>query len=220
MTFDDMVDSVRDQLNLRSSESTTRIGRSINARYKQVTSAIGLRTSRQQINVSGNTSIGSHNVEFDGLVKVDRVIDDRTGSIRVLREVPLDALRERNPRLDDHPVEYAIELMANDSVTIRLDSLAQSVFALKADGLGEAGTLSAAMQPQFDEDFHDILIYGALADEYRKSEKLQLYRDMETMFEKRLSDLRMFIAKSTYLDIRQNEAPSRLNSPLVRWLKW
>jgi hypothetical protein len=38
-----------------------------------------------------------------------------------------------------------------------------------------------------------------LADEYRRKEKSDYVKEQEELFEKRLSDLRMFIAKSAYL---------------------
>lgn len=209
MTFTELVDELKDQLNLRRTDSATRLGRAVNARYKRVTSAIGLRSSRQATSITANTTIGSTLVTF-ALSKVERITDARSGSIRVLDEVLIDELLEENARTDDHPTRWALQLSAPDTVTVRTDALAQTQFELRADGLSPAGTLSGSMEPQFAEDFHDILIFGVLADEYRKAEKVKLAQEMEEMFERRLSDLRMFIAKSAYLEIKQGGANSTM----------
>jgi hypothetical protein len=48
-----------------------------------------------------------------------------------------------------------------------------------------------------------------MAGEYRKMEKLSLMQDAEANYEKRLSDLRMWIAKSAYLDVVQGKYTTR-----------
>jgi hypothetical protein len=88
-------------------------------------------------------------------------------------------------------------------------------FTLYADGYVNVSTLSGSDIPDFPESFHDILIWGAMADEYRKMEKLPLMQDAEANYEKRLSDLRMFIAKSSYLDIYQG----RYSGKVFRWTR-
>ena len=108
-------------------------------------------------------------------------------------------------RIGSTPREYAVYAMGANTVTIYLDSLPDTAYALYASGLDDATTLSGAAVPAFSESFHDVLILGAVADELRKMEKFQLARDAESDFERRLSDLRMFIAKSAYLDIYQGK---------------
>jgi hypothetical protein len=46
----------------------------------------------------------------------------------------------------------------------------QAAFTLQADGYERADTLTGSQEPAFRESFHDILIEGVLADEYRKLE--------------------------------------------------
>lgn len=80
---------------------------------------------------------------------------------------------------------------------------------LYADGHTTLTTLSGNQAPDFPESFHDILIFGVMADEYRKMEKFQFYQASEADFERRLSDLRMWIAKSAYKDIYQGKYTGR-----------
>lgn len=203
MTFTEIVTEVAERLNLTSSTATARIGRAVNARYRRVTSSIGVQVARRTTNVVGTTSIGYATVTFSGLEKLERVIDDRSGSVKVLKEITFDDLRAMNPGTGD-PTCYAIQSMDAGSVTIRLDITAQTTYNLKADGLATAATMSGSQVPQFDQDYHDILVEGAVADELKKQEKAALAKDAEQLFEKRLSELRYFIAKSAMLLPRQN----------------
>ena len=86
-------------------------------------------------------------------------------------------------------------------------------FTLYADALSTVTTLSGSQKPDFPESFHDILIYGAMADEYFKMEKPQMAQMFDQKFEQRLSDLRGFIAKTAYLDQYQG----RYNGRAFRW---
>lgn len=207
MTHQELVEEIMEQLNLRSDESRVRVGRAVNTRYKRVTSAIGLASSRRGVAVSGLTDIDSAEVTFIGIDKVDRIIDSRSGTIKLLNEVTFDEMREINPTTGDSPQRWCVQSMRASTVIIRLDAVAATQYELTADGLLTASTLESNDEPQFPEDYHDVLVFGVLADEYRKAEKLELSREMEGTFERRLSDLRMFIAKSSYLTIRQNQVP-------------
>lgn len=86
---------------------------------------------------------------------------------------------------------------------------------LYADGHVTVATLNGSNTPDFPESFHDVLVFGAMADEYRKMEKLQFAQTAEADFERRLSDLRMWIAKSAYLDIYQG----RYSGKTFRWTR-
>lgn len=87
-------------------------------------------------------------------------------------------------------------------------------FTLYADGHITLATISGNSIPDFPESFHDLLVFGVMADEYRKMEKLQFSKDCENDYEKRLSDLRMWIAKSAWQDIHQGK-----NVEKYPWLK-
>jgi hypothetical protein len=67
--------------------------------------------------------------------------------------------------------------------------------------LDNATELSAdGDEPTFPADFHDILVEGARYEELRKMDKMMpLAQEAYGRFEKRMSDLRYFLAKSAYL---------------------
>jgi hypothetical protein len=207
MTFDAIVIEIRERLGIPSTatESVARIGRQVNSVYKEITTSLGIDLSRRSVNVSGATSIGSATVTFSGIEKIERLIDDTSGSIRVIPEVTFDQLRNINPAASDTVRKWAVQSWTGTTVVIRLDVLAQTVFNLKADGYATVATLSGSDVPAFPESYHDILVDGVLLDEYMRQEKLGLADRAEARFEKRLSDLRMWRAKSITQDIRQGE---------------
>lgn len=206
MTFTDIVNEVADRLNIRTTAGTARIGKTVNRYNRQITASIGLQPSRRTVSVVEAMTQGAATVTFDGLEKITRVVDDSTGEYHVLQEVTWDEIRDVESNTDtDGPTKYAIERMASDFVTIRTDWTAQDTRNLKADGYSITGTLSGTDEPPFAESFHYLLIEGALIDEYKKLGQLDMSKDSRVMFERGLSDLRMFIAKSGYLKTRQGE---------------
>jgi microcystin-dependent protein len=200
MTFTEIVAAVCDRLNLTSSVDTARVGRLVNDRYKRVTSAIGLITSRR-VQVTANTVIGEQSVTFTGC---EKLINVRNDANEMLDEVTFEQLRRDGPT-NDEIRRYAIERYEAQSVTILLDAIPASVRTLIADAHETAGTLSGNQAPGFSESFHDILVHGACADEHRKMEKLALAKDAEGTYEQRLGELRMWIAKSNSLLLRQGQ---------------
>lgn len=207
MNFAALVQMVKDRLNLTSTEATTRVGAEINSRYKEVSSAIGMAPSRRTT-VQISTTLGVQDVIFTGIEKVLSVYNPSSGRNVVLDEITPDEMRAITPAETDHITRYCIYRMAATTVTIRLDVLPQSAITLYADGFETADVLSGTQEPKFAESFHDILVEGVVADELKKMEKRPLANDAEEKFQRRLSDLRMFIAKSGYLTIQQSKNQS------------
>lgn len=210
MTYNDIVAEILGRLNLTSSEATTRVGGLVNRLYKQVTTAIGMQFSRRHLDFSANTSEGSATLTFTSCEKLTRVWDPTGGTKRFLRQVTLDELRDLNLAASDTPTRWAELSVTATSVTIQLDTVAQSVKAYSADGYGTAATLDGTMEPAFPESFHDILVEGVLVPEYRKAGKRDDARDSQALYDGRLSDLRMWYTKSGYLKTRQGERISSL----------
>jgi hypothetical protein len=199
MTMNEMVLYIADALNLSSPESKARIGRSINVRYKRITSAIGLVTSRRE-EVNEVATIGDRQLTFTGIEKLDTVFRKVGTKNIILQEVTNDEMLEMSPR-DEPPNKFSVFSVAPRAVTITLDCTPSTAFTLYAHGLADTSTLTGNDSPAFPESFHDAIIHGAMADEYRKMEKYPLAKDSEYAFDQRLSDLKMFIAKSAYLEI-------------------
>lgn len=198
MTFSEIQSRVASRLNLSSTDALTRLGNYINDRYVRVTSSIGLQTARR-VTATTNTAAGDPRVAFT-LEKIEVVYCIATGKRRVLSEVSYDEWRRMTvdtPQSGD-PVCYAIEESGASTVTIVCWPEPSAVVAMKADGLENASTLSGSNVPAFPADFHDALVFGAMADEYSKLEKPKLADKFEMQFEQRVADLRFFLAKSIY----------------------
>jgi hypothetical protein len=207
VTFTEIQTEILDRLNLTSAAATTRIGRAINRLYREVGTSIGLSFMRQT-SVTKVVSIGNPEVTFTATEKVLQVwTEDSDGRVSVLDEVMLAALREDGPTDGDSPKRWALKSTASNAVTIRLDRTPETAYTLYASVIAEVTDLSGSTEPGFPESFHDILVEGVLKDELRKMEKPQLARISEETFQRRLSDLRMFVAKSNYMLVRQGENP-------------
>lgn len=202
MTFDQIVAEVCDRLNLTSSDATTRVGKAVNNRYRRLTSSIGLETTRR-VTVSKVATIGNQTLTFSSIEKIIAVID-KTDPKRdvVLSQITPDEMHI-TPLRGPMPRRFAVTGIHASSVDILMDCIPATGFTLYADGHSILTTLSGSTAPNFPESFHDILVFGAMSDEYRKMEKPALMQAAETDYEHRLSDLRMWIAKSAYLDIYQ-----------------
>lgn len=118
----------------------------------------------------------------------------------VLNELSFDEMRN-NIISTQPPQNYAVSRMGANSVTIYLDCAPTTVFILSADVLESTTTLSGTNEPVFDENYHDILVHGGKVPELLKMEKADLSNGAEEDYQRRLADLRFFIAKSAYMDI-------------------
>lgn len=123
---------------------------------------------------------------------------------RILNERSFDEIRYM-PLQPDPPQNWAVQLMGASTVTVFLDSTPSTAYLLNADVEVNIADLAGSNVPAFSQDFHDILIKGGLADELYKMEKYDQSEVQEKRFEKRLGELRLFIAKSGGLEIYQGK---------------
>lgn len=205
MTFADIQTEVSDRLNLTSAKALARIGRSINERYRWLASSIGMQTVTQTT-VSANTVIGSQLVTFNA-EKLFSVYNPAYTPPIVLDIISPDELRNEFTSTDP-PTQCAILNMGASTVTIKINTVAATVYALGADAEVNIQTLSGTMVPAFAEDYHSLLVYGAMATELDHLEKYDMAKVQEARFTTRMSELRLFIAKSAYLNIYQGKAQS------------
>lgn len=208
MTFTEIVDEVMSRLNLSSTEAETRISSAINQKYKEVTSSIGLDVTRRA-QVQATVTLGVQELIFTGIEKVLTVIDKSTGQNRMLQEITVDEMRGRTIGTGSVVHEYAILKMDAHAVTILMDTVPQASFTLYADGYERASDLSGSQEPAFPESYHGLLVESVMADELRKMEKLQHANFAREEATKLLSDLRMFIARSAWLDVYQGKTASK-----------
>lgn len=206
MTFSEIVNSVADTVNATSTEAQSRIGRRVNERYRRAATSLG-------INLAALSSITAETVSGNPLVTVsaEKVITvrDKTAN-RVLDEVSIDQIR--NLDADDSesgpPTRFAVITAGASTVVVRLHPTPADVRTLDIDANVTKATLTGIDVPAFAASFHDVLLYGALADESRKIDKRQA-NEYERQFEQRLSDLRFYLAKSSYLHLHQGQQTRR-----------
>ncbi len=200
MTFDQIVSDVMDRLNLTSQDARDRVGKRLNDRYKQVTSAINLITSRRidstiTVDPTDPDSI-LPDLVVEGMEKIVRI----KYLTRTLECKSYDDVTRRDSSTGQTRA-YAIKRMGAGEVTITLDRWPDASFFLKIEGYELADELADDAEPAFPSDFHNVLIEGVMADELRKMEKPQLAQIADNKFTERLSALRMFIAVEGYNDL-------------------
>lgn len=221
MTYTEIVATVAKRCNLTSAEALLRIGDEVNERYKWIATSIGFNTIARRV-AKATTTIGDRYLVFgpgNGILGVQKSLSVFNAGFNpplVMGEITFDQMRNQVPGTDPAQ-QYAISEMGAKSVTIYLGSSPSTAYELSMDCLASVATLQGADEPAFSENYHDILIYGAMASEYDKLEKAVLADKKEKQFEGRMAELRLFIAKSAYLNIYQNRTGlGNISVPLVQ----
>lgn len=198
MTFSDIVSMVQGRLNLNSTESTTRVGTVVNARYQRLLAELGLDIHTQVFGVSsGAATIGSPLFTFTGIEKLHRVYYLSGSTPIFLEEIPMDEMRKlASTASGDVPSQYAVQAMVASSVTIRTNMNAATTYMLKADGLDTTDALAGSNVPALPTNFHYLLVEGAISDELMKMEKPQLANIAESIYSRGLSNLKLFVLKT------------------------
>lgn len=224
MTFNEIVARTLDRLNLSSAAATTRIRERVNEAYKEVTTAIGLDTSRHTDTVyTFNSTVDTDLPTFEilGYEKIARILlmSDADTPLRVLPQVQYDEIATNTQRTG-LPSQWAVKSVSHGTVTVLLDGFpAGEDFILKIDGYPVADELVEDQVPAFPESFHDVLIEHAMMNELRKMEKDKLAVIAQGRYEKRLSDLRYFLAKAAYLDVQQGQV-RKYTATVLRNRNW
>lgn len=203
MTFLNLQDRVMARMNRTSTESRDRIKTFINERLRATQTSTGLGRLRRGT-VSLDTTADSNVLTTTGLVKVFAV--SLPSLSRVLREVTFNAIRLKDPDFvtTGAPLEYAVNSFSATSTGLKLWPKPDAAYTLEIDGLLTGTDLSTDSDvPAMPEDFHDVLILGAMADEYDHDGDKKMADKMEAKYELRRRELRYFVAKTAYLTTRQ-----------------
>jgi hypothetical protein len=206
MTFTEVQTEVAERLNLTSTTALARIARSINEVYREVAVSIGLQTT-SRATVQLNTIIGTPTLTFTGLQQITTLVAPTYLPSQPLAQVSVIEMRQRIPQTGDPARAYAIQTVSAKAVTVLLDRVPASAYALAADGISTQTTLSGVMEPAFPENYHNLLLEGAMKIELQKMEKYDMAAVHDAAFEKRLGELRFFLAKSAWLTIHQGKTP-------------
>lgn len=205
--MDELVNHIADEMALSAPDAKARILKELNIRYRRITSSIGLITSRR-VEVQQNVTQNSNTVTFTGIEKIDSIFY-KVSTGPVVQNKTLDLITDdemvKERMFTAHPTKYSVFTTGPNSVTIKMNCQPATVFTLYAHGLVDASNLSGTASPAFPASFHDILIFGVEADEYKRKRQTQEAVASEQQFESRLSDLRMFIAKNAYQDMHRGK---------------
>lgn len=213
MSFDEIVTEISEHMALRSQEAINRIGRNVNVRYRAVTGELGILTSRQTT-VYADVTLGDRMLSFENAEKLIEVFDTSDNGMRVLTEITPREMREIVPA-EGAPTRYAVWAQNASSVTIMMDALPQEALRLYADVTSNATTLSSTDEPAFPASFHDILVMGGIADEYRKKKEFREAQDLEDKVVMRVRKLKHHLASSAALRIQQNKAGQSTRSSVA-----
>jgi hypothetical protein len=200
MTFLEMQDAVMGRLNLSTPDARTRIQNLLNARYAEVTSSLGLGQTRFGT-VSAVTVSGSNQVTVSGVEHI-QTVTDAVVLKRPLIEATIPQLREMDPAAEHvgNPTHYAVQTAGAKSIVLRVYPTPDSVQAFAVDALVTGTKMTTPTDaPAFPESYHDILVKGALEDEYRKLDKKNQADTEGAKYERRLGELRYHLAKSGWL---------------------
>jgi hypothetical protein len=201
MTFTEIVTEVTAALNLTSTEAITRVGRRVNRRYRRVVMASGLREVARRANISFAVTASTRLQTIPECEKVLSIFDNTDSLPREIHEITYAEMQAIFPQTGI-PYRWAVKRQGSRTVTLQFDSTMTAGRTLTIEVLELGATLSGSMEPAFPESMHDVLVYGALADELRKKEKTVLARDAEAEYERFLSEIKLFVAVSGYKDVQ------------------
>jgi hypothetical protein len=197
VTFSEIQTEVLDRLGMTSSTDSTRIGRAINRRYKEITTSLGIKQTSRLTLASKAVTIAQSTVDWTAAEKVIAVYNRAVTPYVTLEEVSMEELRSEMPfQTSDSPTKWATQGIISDIVTILINVIPATGFTLYADTYATASTLSGSNEPAFPESYHDILISAVLVDELLKLEKAPLAVIENSRVTMRLGELRHWFAVS------------------------
>lgn len=196
MTFTEIVAEVCENLNLTDPVAIARVGRRVNRRYRRVTTHLGMITTRRLA-----FSFTVTPLTRDQTIPGEKVLSIKIPTARdPLDKISFAEMQERMPTTGD-PTCWATMNTFSATEVIRFDSTMDSGLDLDVEVETTGSTLSGVMEPAFPESWHDILVFGAQADEYSKKTQAVAAKKNEDDYERMLGELVLHIAVSGWQDI-------------------
>lgn len=211
MTFVQLQNDVMERMGLTHTDSRTRVKRFLNQRLRRLVTNLGLGRLGRRSTITFVTVATTKTYTPSTLIKPFSVI--YTAGNLVLEELTQAQLRalDADDSQTGAPRAFVVVAYGATTVTLRIWPTPDAVYTLTVDGLITGTDLSADGDvPAFPEDYHDVLIFGAEADELEKMEKYDLAAKKEAAYEKRMRELRYFLAKSAYLGVQPGTSPITL----------
>lgn len=206
MTADQIRDRVANRLNLTTDDALARITDSINERYRQVRTAIGMRAVNRD-NIVISSVIGSSNIVVSA-VNIYSVRNPAYAPPDYLTFVPWETFQQLALG-SDPPTRWSIRYTAATTITIVIDVVPASVYNLYADADLALTDISGSDEPAFTEDFHDILELWAMGVELEKKQVFEAAKDKKMESNARLDELKFYQAKMQYKGVKMGSGSPR-----------
>lgn len=202
MTFDEIVAFIAEDLGLLgNTEAIVRIGKKVNRRYRKVTSELGMITSRRVL----LPFTAATDTPDQTITPCENVLSvTLAGATRPLDYVQFSEMQMIVPRTGN-PTRWSKKTIGATSVVLRFDSTFDTAIDMTCEVEDVGATLSGTMVPAFPESYHDILVYGATADELSKKEKALLKKEKEQEYEAYMGKLRLHVAVNGWQDFMQGK---------------
>jgi hypothetical protein len=217
VTFVQLQDDTMARLNLSSAEARTNVKKWLNQKYRRLVTGVGLgRVRRSTLTF---VTVSTTQTYTPATLIKPFTVSYVAGNL-VLDEKSEEEVRAMDPALQQtgSPRRYVVQKYLAAGVTLRIHPTPDAVYTITVDGLIAGTEMSAdADVPAFPEDFHDLLVFGAMEEALIKLEKPALAAKAREDAKIRTSDLRYFLAKSGYLHKVQG---STSNFGLVNWRRW
>lgn len=195
MTFDEIVTEVCENLNLTDPVAVARVGRRVNRRYRRVTTRLGMVTARRL-----SFSFTVVPLTRDQTISGEKVLSIKIPAARdPLRKISFAEMTERMPTTGNPTCWATVNNLAVTEV-VRFDSTMDAGLDLDVEVETTGTTLAGAQVPAFPESWHDILVFGATADELTKKEKILLAKAKEDQYDRGLSELVLHLAANGWQD--------------------
>lgn len=217
MTFTEIRDRIATRFNLTSAEALSRIEDEINEVYLEVVTSVGMVTSTRT-EATAEAADGSRYVTFGDseagdVLKVITVKDANvnTTNPRILEEIEADEMVEES-LISWPPTKYCIYRVGPGSVIVKFNAECDTDndgYEFTAEVEESTTELTDDDEPQFPRNFHDVLIKGVMIIEADKKEKPERLVKFEQRFERRMGDLRYFLATSAHRRFWQGKRPRR-----------
>lgn len=184
MTFDDIVDAVCLDLNITQPASVVRVGLHVNRRYQQVQGALGLNlNSRVSFEIGLTPNSQEQILDESTTPEVQRIVSlyaqhDPDTDWCPLDELTFEQMQHEVPTTGN-ATKWCRKRVGATSTTFLVNSTVPDGMVVMVEGEEHASILEDDDIPEFPEAFHDVLIFGAKADELRKMEKFAAAKEFE-----------------------------------------
>lgn len=225
MTFNEIVGQICNDLNLRGPETLDRVGQKVNTRYREVMRSLGMNVylrTEVDINLEANTRDQIYDLDtptLGRLVALYWTPTDGGANPRpsMLDELTFEEMKERIPTTD-RPRAWCKTRVGNNFTIFRIDSTIPNGATVTVEGEEVPSVLEDDNAPQFEEIFHDILVYGGKADEFAKQKTADaraLSKEFDDKFNRALGELRLRQTLMAGGVIKQGKL-AVYNNPLAR----